>query len=180
MHLRNRPLRIVALALMVHGLSGCFSSTAPSLPPDFKFQSIDLFLSRTNLTDTEFEQLKADHGKLFVECGKIRRGRFIPQAQNVFPLEPQIENELTQRSWNVLQFADRQFDKPGDNSSLFDPGQATLNLVTSTSTLNLKTSLDAVSSKTGVQETAVYDLVSKMRSAAGGELCSNKTFYGIR
>jgi hypothetical protein len=161
-------------------LAGCSSRAISNPPPDFRVESADLFLSRANLNETEFEQFKVDGSKLFVECGKIRRGRFIPQQQQVFPVTAEELAELSKRAWQVSLYKDQSFDEPGDNSSLIDPGQAYITLGFGNSSLEIKTSLDAVSSQTSLGETALYSFVSNMRALAGGTLCATKSFYGIR
>lgn len=163
---------------------GCSTASPPEAPADFHPSSIELYLSRANLVETEFEQFKAQGSKLFIECGKIRRGRFVPQNQDIFPLSESEQAALYSKAYAVKHFANRDFDKPGDNSSLIDPGQALVTITVPASQgeekTSVKTSVDAVSSQISPADTAVYQLASTLRKASGGSPCGNKSFYGIR
>ncbi len=174
--------RILQPFLIVGFLALASCSTAPSAPAptDYRTNSIELYLSRANLVEAEFEQFKTQGNKLFVECGKIRRGRFVPEAQDVFPLSDAELQRLNEGAWSVAQFLDHDFDSPGDNSSLADPGQAYFTIQDSQKKAEIKTALDSVTSQTTPADTALYDLASALRKASGGAPCGNRSFYGIR
>lgn len=173
----RRVLLFLSAALF---FSACSTTVVPDRPQDFRFTSAELFLSRTNLTETEFEQFNTTPNKIFVECGRIVRGRFVPLAQNVFGVSEAEQERLREHAWVLLQYRDRSFDKPGDNSSMIDPGQLTLTLNTSSGSAKFNTSVDSVSMQSSKQEAAMYQFVSAMRKAAGSALCGNKSFYGLR
>ena len=172
----NVPLSL----LLLTGLAGCSSNGIAPLPADYRANAVELYLSRANLVETEFEQFKTQGNKLFVECGKIRRGRFVPQAQDVFPLDDAELARLNERAWAVSQHLQHGFDTPGDNSSLIDPGQAYFSIQDNQNRSEIKTTVDAVSSQSSPAETALYSLASSLRKASGGSPCGNRSFYGIR
>jgi hypothetical protein len=104
----------------------------------------------------------------------------MPQAQNIFTLEPEQRKSITFAAAETSRYLEHSFDSPGDNSSLFDPGQAYLTITTNDTTTQIKTSVDALSAQNSNAETAMYKLASGLRSASGGTVCGNRTFYGIR
>ncbi|MBN8549495.1 MAG: hypothetical protein J0M12_09285 [Deltaproteobacteria bacterium] len=176
-------MKRIAATLLCLSLCGCFQvfTLEPTpAPTDFRVVSVELFLARSNLNDVDFEQFKVDGQKLFVECGKIMRGRYIPQQQQVFSVTPAELETLKQNTWDVTRFKDNSYDKPGDNSSMIDPGQAYFSINLASESFQIKTSLDAVSSKTSLGDTELYALASNLRALAGGTLCTLQSFYGIR
>lgn len=174
----SKAFRVILVASLF--CAGCSNSAPTPAPADFKVSSAELFLARSNLNDVDFEQYKVDGNKLFVECGKILRGRYIPQQQQVFSVTPTELESLNQCAWQVSRYKSESYDKPGDNSSMIDPGQAYLSLGSSEGSFQIKTSLDAVSAQTTLGDTAMYGIASNLRALAGGKLCTLQSFYGVR
>jgi hypothetical protein len=147
-----------------------------------KPDSIEVFLSRTSLQTTEFEQYKFAGGKLFFECGEIRRGRFAPEDQEFIEVEPDIREALDASGGDLAQYlAGRKYslDKPGKNSSLLDPGQLYLTMRFGGQTTEIRTSLDSVTEPDSGTERKIATFVEELRGATPKEPCGNRTFYGF-
>ncbi len=166
-------------------LFGCSSATIDGVPEHIsptEVRSVELFLSRSSMNKTEFEQLKLTAGNLFAECGQIRAGRFYSESQGLEPLEVSDEQTIKVKATELLALIrenDPQLDGPGNNDSFFDPGQFYLTINGDKSQTSIKTSLDSISEPTTESEKTLHDLATTLRSIAGSSLCSNRTFYGI-
>lgn len=177
-----RTILIFSLSLVMFG---CSSATIEGVPNEItpsEVQSVELFLSRSAMNKTEFEQLKLTSGNLFAECGLIRAGRFYAQSQGLEPLESNDENLIKEKATHLLSLLREnkpQLDGPGNNDSMFDPGQFFLTIEGKNSQTSIKTSLDSISEPTTQSEKTLHDLATTLRGVAGSSLCSNRTFYGI-
>ncbi|MEZ4754235.1 MAG: hypothetical protein R3A13_08000 [Bdellovibrionota bacterium] len=140
-------------------------------------------MSRSNLNSTEFEHFKYSASNLFIECGKINRGRYYPEQQEVIDTSPetdQLIQDLTLKVVNNLTKSKLALDKPGDNNNLFDPGVFTLSLSSSGKLMEAKTSVDAVSDPDSAATRELKNMTTQLRQAAGSNLCGNIEFYGIK
>lgn len=145
-------------------------------------ESIELYVSRSNMADTEFEQYKVSAGRLFAECGKIKAGRYVPIEQESDEVEADLAGQIGEAVQGVLS-ADAElehpYDEPGSNRSMMDPGQLYLTLAFGEEVKSIKTSLDSVSEPTGSRERKLLKLLRLMRGASGEPLCGNREFYGV-
>jgi hypothetical protein len=185
-NLVNNYWRVTCI-LLTCGLTGCglVGGASPATDTGREFpapQSIELYLSRANLTETDFEQYRISSGKIFRECGQIRRGRFSPQDQNLENIDSETLARLNEEGSALMGYlseSEPKFDQPGKNASLFDPGQLYLTLRFSDATKEIKTSLDSVTSSNAIAQTRIAKLADLIRHAAKNDPCGNRSFYGL-
>ncbi|MCB0310486.1 MAG: hypothetical protein KDD42_04595 [Bdellovibrionales bacterium] len=161
-------------------LIGCSSSVITDTPSPSEAEplpTLQLFLSRSALGVTEFEQYNFGEGILHQECGKIKRGRFIPEDEAISHLNAANLSELQQSVKEVLDLSDSELKLPsaGDNSSWADPGMLEIKI----GTKNYHSSVDAISAGKGLAATKIKQFVEKIRRISNPKKCGNKTFYGI-
>ncbi len=165
-----------ALAL----LSGCAPATPPA-PPSPPLKSLDLFMTRSSLTSTEFEQYSLSEDSLFGECGVVERGKFIAQTQKVAALSPEMSAALAEASCAVLRSIEGRklsFDPPGTKPSPLDPGAFALKTGCGDTPVEVKTSFDTVVNGETKQTEALGKLTRLVRLAAV-EGCGGRTFFGL-
>ncbi|RMG44431.1 MAG: hypothetical protein D6719_01875 [Candidatus Dadabacteria bacterium] len=140
-------------------------------------------MSRKELSRTPFEQIKLSENTLFKECGNIKRGRFYATEQEVTFVTVTQRDRLDSLAAELriyLKTHTFRPERPGDNSSLFDPGRLSLSVeYKDGETVSFETSLDSVSNASRGSEKRIKKLVSALRGAAGGILCGRKEFFGI-
>jgi len=154
------------------------SSRARSIPID----SLEVAMSRASLVDTEFEHYKFSSGKLFKECGKVRRGRYMAENHALLPLRNANGGPLNRQAndfLSVYQERKWRWDAPGTNRSLADPGVLKMSLQLGGRKVEVETSLDSISDPKSRAERSLRGLVLSLRGIAGGELCGNREFYGL-
>src|SRR5262245_22793616 len=80
----------------VRMLSGCWlaRSTPEPAAETAAVNSLELFISRSSLGMTEFEQYKIQNGLFFQECGKRTHGRYYPLHEDVRTLESEERTAL--------------------------------------------------------------------------------------
>jgi len=153
-----------------------------SPPEDFNVASIELYMSRTSLFQANFEQYQLSPDLAFVECGEVRRGRHVPQQQNIISIPEDAYDRISEASWHVVEAVDRMtidFDPPGTDKSLFDPGRLSLSIALDSRATEVKTSVDSVSLASSAKERNVLKLVKLIRGAVGTNHCGLGEFYGI-
>ena len=152
-------------------------------------RELTLFMSRTALSGTDFEQYKLiDETTLFVECGKVKGGRFLPHIQKLYPMETSASHTLSE-SLNALigskTYQRNHFDAAGTNESVFSPGKFVLTFRATNGqeevTGDITTSLDGVVESKKSGERALFELATKLRKSYSSSepTCSENAFYGI-
>lgn len=173
-------------------LTSCSLST-PKAEGNVQVQELSLFMSRKSLSGTEFEQYKLGAGgDLFVECGKILGGRYIPTFQKMSALSPESQKQVNQAlsiAVSTEKYKKGAFDKPGANSSFFDPGKFELSFAgsvapaTELQTLSgeVKTSLDSITEPSSVTEKELLKLAAAIRTGVNfyDPICNHREFYGV-
>ena len=144
-------------------------------------ESLDLFMSRSSLTETEFEQYSISGDSLFSECGLVERGRFVAKVQNVTTIAPDTASELVAATFAVHQLVKEKrpsFDPPGTKASPFDPGTYALKSSCGGEPLDIKTSFDAVVNGETKPTAALGKLTKTLRLAAANG-CGGRNFFGL-
>ena len=173
-----RSLFLAALSLF------CVSCASHSLQrsensPDI--EAMTLYLSRSQLiNDPEFEQYTYQAGRIYRECGFIRRGRHKAEHQAFLQLSEEELNSIQFLSYKFIEESgDTSFDEPGDNRGLADPGIIEIALEQDGERADVKTSLDSISEPNRRAERHLLRLVEQVRGL-GEVICNNTTFFGIR
>ena len=147
-------------------------------------KSIELFLSRTSMTSTDFEQYKLSYNSVYFECGEIRRGRYLPRHQEFIDVASDLQQEIFSAANTTLDDRARNelaLDPPGKNKNLADPGVFTLTIVPSSGeTVILSTSLDSVTNRGRELERDMEKLARLLRKSAGNNVCGSPSFYGLQ
>lgn len=179
---QKRPVKRLLLMALLTTLPSCSmfggSSRARSIPID----SLEVAMSRASLVDTEFEHYKFSSGKLFKECGKVRRGRYMAEDHALLPLRNANGGPLTRQANDFVSvYRERKWswDAPGTNKGLADPGMLKISLQLGGRKVEVETSLDSISDPKSRAERSLRGLVLSLRGVAGGELCGNRDFYGL-
>lgn len=168
-----------ALVVLLPGCSLLFEEDIedPVRPVD----AVEITLSRASLVDAEFEHYKVTRGQFFRECGKNRRGSFIPTSTVIEPLGVAYRNPLLDRVSRLLDFIDTHnphWKEAGNGLSLADPGVVKVKISTPSRHYEMETSVDSMSAPSSRQERALRRVITLLRGAAG-DMCGNKVFYGI-
>lgn len=157
--------------------------------PITEVRELTLFMSRSALSGTDFEQYKLiDDTTLFVECGKVKGGRFLPHIQKLYPMETSASHTLTE-TLNALMasktYQRSRFEAAGTNESVFSPGKFVLTFRATNGqeevTGDITTSLDGVVESKKSGERALFQLATKLRKSYSSSepTCSEEAFYGI-
>jgi hypothetical protein len=164
--------------------SESFNSPSPSI-----VSSARLYLAKGSFSSTEFEQFSLSGNSLFFECGKILRGKNIPEKQGVVTLEAENSSEIMLLGLEILGRASvnnpLSLSEPGDLKGFADSGRIVLNLTTKDNkTAELNSALLEVSEPTTALEHSLLKFSVALRAAikeARGdqELCGNESFFGI-
>jgi hypothetical protein len=175
---------LVFLAMVCGALGGCAGSNhadTEGIKP-VAARSLELFVQRSSVTTSEFEQFKVVGERLFYECGTVSRGRFVPDTQQFvsFP-ETMVEQYQTRLSRVVaLLGPDQVFDAPGKAAHMADPGIFSLHVEIAENQHEVRTAFDSVVSPDTRVERELHALARILRAAAGGEICGNRHFYGLK
>lgn len=184
--LKNTQLLIALVATPLFFFQGCSSNPTDTPLNATLPSSIELYFSRASLTDVEFEQYKVTDSLVFRECGKIQRGRYLAETQDIVPLDEDLKQKLSEISAKILaENKTREFelDAPGKNSHFADPGQFYLTLANTEDSSSekevLKTAFSSISSPSNKLESALRTLAIALRKSAGSAPCGNRDFYGL-
>lgn len=180
----NNFMKNTFFAFFLISICACSQTIKSESPfPNSEIKNINIFLSRSSLGITEFEQFKlTGNSNLFYECGKINRGRYVPEVQEIKNIETASANEILSLTNDLLQAKEKTksaLEKPGNNGSLFDPGQLMMEINSKDSKSEIKTSLDSISDAQTDLQIKIRALTRKFRSSTMSKLCGNKEFYGI-
>ena len=163
--------------------SGC-SYISPfeqeAAPEDVK--SLELYLRRSSISETDFEQYKISGSRLFYECGMLRTGRTFPGTNNIVSLNEDQLSAFRTKAWEFVNYYNQNkpsLEEPGTGSGMADPGLLTLRIRIGDTTLELKTSVDSVSEKKTPLESRLNGLATLIRSLPKETLCSNVDFYRL-
>jgi hypothetical protein len=175
---------VTALGTVAISCSGCFiSESSLEEPPAVNF-SYELYLTRTALTGTEYEQYKLLPMGMYMECGLLRRGRAVPSQQGIIPLPQSSRSDMGQLigaiSERILSNPPEHLAAPGNNSDMFDAGKFFLTGFADGKPLSIKTSFDAVANGTGELEQAMGRLAETARGVPENPPCKNQEFFGLQ
>lgn len=176
----------IPLAVFLCTLSACFSSPV-QLPDNAKLDSFSIYLARSSLMQTEFEQFKFGGTKLFYECGEIKRGRHSAKLQNIVTIPSENLQQILTPAYQYQQAASEsevRLASPGGADSFFDPGQARIEFAINSDQISINTSLDELSEPSGKAQRKLARFVTSVRAfareASGDKpLCDNREFYGL-
>lgn len=177
---------LAASALLI--LPGC-STTNLSPVEAVQVKELSLLLSRTALSGTDFEQYKlASDGSLFIECGVIKGGRYIPTFQKLDELDDEHKQKLEHALATLLTTTNYQknsFDSPGKHINIIDRGKFEVTFSADTEsgliTNSVQTSLDSVADPTNPGERQLKELATQIRTGVSfyEPICNNREFYGL-
>lgn len=174
-------LRPLVVAIGVVASFGC-QPPAPLPPPETTLTSLDLFISRSSLLSTDFEQYSLADNGLFGECGVLEHGRFVPKTQTLSDLTPDKRDALVTTAYGLQQMIDEKhpaFELPGTKASPFDPGTFSLKAELGGTPFEVKTSFDSVVNGETRATEQLRTLAKLVRdSAVDG--CGANPFYGLR
>lgn len=172
---------VVTLLLGLSVLVGC-QTPAPMPPPDTQITSLDLFMTRSSLLSTDFEQYSLSEDGLFSECGVIDHGRFVAKTQILSDLSPEERAAIIDSAYGLQQMLGEKkltFDPPGTKASPFDPGSFSLKVSLGGEDIEVKTSFDAVVNGE-TRPTEKLRTLAKLLRYSAAEGCGANTFYGLR
>jgi hypothetical protein len=184
MHSRTSLSRFFcAVVTIVSSACAARPSGAPPLQALNGAVQIEAHLSRTSLTETEYEQFKYFDGQLYKECGQSKRGRAVMKEQDLVALDNSLQQNLERVAHdfvNVLRtYPNSELDAPGKNADLFDPGRAIFTVRIGERNFDVQTSVTALDGPRSRVATETLRLARTIRNSAGGDLCGHKTFFGI-
>lgn len=149
-------------------------------PPKMEF--LELTMSRASLNATEFEHFRIKDNILFLECGKVNRGLFRPEDEQITRFQKnqlyrarQIASDFVTTSRNDQP----KWKAPGRSNSLSDPGKLELSVSSEGESVKVTTSLDSISDPHNSAERELNKLVRAVRLLAGKKVCGNSEFYGL-
>ncbi len=181
---------IFVAATALFATFGC-SAGEPLAPsePSAPITTLEVYLARASLFETEFEQYRLVGSRLFCECGEIRNGRHRPQSQHVLELDSGLLGNLQTSAADFLAGTvdkDLDFSAPGQADGITDPGQLMLTLAQAERRVEVKTSVDATTNSNFGNGRRLGKLVAAVRGAVKGSaadgvisLCGNEEFYGL-
>ena len=186
----NHSIRLVAILVVTAVLSGCsyiMGSPVDQNEMAKNILSVEVYLARASLFETEFEQFKIIDNQLYIECGEIRRGRQRPQYQSIIDLDSDTRGALIERTAQFYyEFKTTQptLEEPGDLSNFADDGQLYLTINGSDDDIEVRTAFDPVVYSNGRVQSLLSRLLKELRDVAksnteGNTLCGNVTFYGL-
>lgn len=173
-----------ALALMPLAILGC-GGTASPVPEESSAQKeqvsgFELFLSRSSFADTEFEHYKLSGGAFFVECGRERHGRMIPQKQALEKPRAGSAEILSTTAAELLSRWREQkpsLETPGNNRTPGDPGEYLLTIEGANGQTKINTSLDMTVNDRVAFGKDLGSFAELVRGSAAA--CGSGTFYGL-
>jgi len=172
---------ITLVILFASSACGLLEQTPPA--PRLSVDTLDLYLSRASLLQTDYEQYKISPPYLIMECGVVRKGRHTAAQQKTVSLDDEAGQRLLEPVYELaalLQKESHQFAEPGKNSGMADPGQLFLDLRTKDgANLSIRSSVDWVGAPRSSYERKLLDAVRRLRGAAGQPPCGMADFSGI-
>lgn len=147
-----------------------------------KFENIGLYLGRGSLSQADFEQYRVSDRVIYVECGVMKHGNNIPQAQSPFPLSKEDSFNIQKHIYGLYEALANtkfKFDKPGIGRGMADPGELIFDFSLNGKFYKIHTSVDSVSDPSTLVEIKLKQIVQSIRSATKHSLCGLKDFYGI-
>lgn len=155
------------------------SNSAPQRPVANSLMNLSLSvqLSRTSLFSNDFEQYRLSGNNLYYECGNFARENYKPREQKVLILSPDQQSELANLAQEVIgkSAEHKNWDAPGKNDSIADPGRAILSVELGRESAEIKTSLDALVESDYAQP---RELVRLLRTSAQNP-CGSLKFFGL-
>ena len=179
------------LILAIVGLPGCSTVQEAPLQPGqiSSIRELTLFMSRTSLSSTDFEQYKLLNDEtLFVECGEKKGGRFFPTIQKLYAVNKAATNDVKDALAYLVSsktYQQNRFESPEESDSIFSPGSFSLRFSTESAqgafTGNLTTTLDSLLDAKSAGEKALFRLAKSIRTSYSSSEphCGEESFYGI-
>jgi len=174
-------MKFGTLLLSLVCLCACHLNGGNSSLEAENLKSLELFMSRSSFTETEFEHYKLNLPDIFYECGEIQRGRFFAEEHNYLTIPPETLVSLNEKLISLLTLYKHPhsgLSEAGNNSNFADPGQFKLTLI-SDQAYEIFCSLDSISNREGSIEERLFNLARLIRSIPERGICSNPNFYGI-
>lgn len=145
--------------------------------------SFTVYLQKGGLGDTEFEQYKLLPIGVFVECGKVVKGRFNAEYQKIIEVHPDTLNALRSNVSSYVQahakLSKDDVDAPGSGSGFTDSGRCEVMLSSSGDSVIVETSVNWVQSARTRASRELRALIEEIRDLPENSLCGNRSFYGL-
>lgn len=173
---------VIIVVLLINVLSGCSFYNTETDKKVIPADSIEVYLARSNLLDTDFESYKlTPGGTLLAECGKVNGGRQFINEKNNQKLNDEDLNQLRSIGGElvIIQSSSRAtFPEPGNLKNLFDVGQLLIGIRIGGENTEIKTAVKTASGPKFRHEQIVSKLIRRIRKLAP-RMCGNGDFYGI-
>lgn len=151
--------------------------------------SVRVYMAKGTFASTEFEQFSLSKNALFFECGKLIRGKNIPAAQGVIPLEDSSSSDIVMLAMEILGRASLSdplsLQQSEKIKSFGGSGKVILNLQTKNNkSAQMVLPLNEITEPFTELERNVLKLAVMLRTAVkdlrGDEsICENEEFHGI-
>lgn len=165
-------------------LAGCSSmNSEPASETVATNISGSVYLSKSSiLRPPAFEQHVIRDGKIFSECGSIKKGKLIIEDQKMGKVDSQLLARIKKNASELqqsLKDSDHKFQEPPQGSKVFDQGIAKISLDIDGTKTDIKTTLASISEPGFTQEMNASRLIQKIRKAAPST-CGRISFFGIK
>lgn len=179
----KRSYPLIAILLSISGCSlGLWEDSTPQ-PAITEKVVVELHLSRTSLTQTDYEQYKFMDGRLYKECGLLKGGRPVVQEQDFIDVGGDHLNEVSRAALTlytrIINSPTLKWEPPGKNVDFFDPGRAFFTIRIDDAKVDVRTSVSALDEPTDKANIEAARLASALRASSESAPCGNRKFYGI-
>lgn len=177
---------LLAFSLLLLASCGIVSGSNP-LPENFGYDSVEIYMGRSGLSEKNFEQFKVTKSRIFAECGRIAGGRQVSQYQAVNRISGEDLQDITGKVWKIIDFTNNhelKLDPPDKGTGYFDRGQFTVSIRAPGTPRDIKTTLDSMASPSKTSEKNLNELAKTVRAIAvknsgGASLCGKDKFYDL-
>lgn len=169
--------RFLVLPTLAVSLNACVGSLLWGSEDGATSLSYQVYLSRGNGKDVEFEQYRSVPSGVFIECGSHVRGRPQPKEQGIARVSAEQEALIAEKAREVVDASD------GNAIFTFDPpsgsNQVLLSLKTDGQVTEIRTSLDPLAQSEDDHAIALRELIEAVRGVLSRPLCGHKAFAQI-
>lgn len=174
--------RFAIVSLVLATCAGCFGGDVEIAQVPIE-NGFEVYISRTSLKSTDFEQYKLLPIGLYAECGTSRNGRPHTDSQGIFIITPETRSTLSSLSGEIFDRVranpNQMSPKPGSDANMFDPGKFLLTIRKHEVKIDARTSFDSVEQQTGKTHALMYEFLETVRGALDKAPCNKDEFYGI-
>jgi hypothetical protein len=145
-------------------------------------------LERGSNLGAEFIHFKVTPSTLYVQCGRMVRGRLGPTEEALITVTPEARKELNRRMAAFYQsrtVGGFSWPYPGNSNDISGTGKVSLTTVKiraggKLETLKpLETSFDAVKQQQSNPSTLLLSLLKGLKASSQSTACGKKSFFGL-